>query len=498
MNKRILFIVKNLYTMERLGVMQIAAQARLQGWEADLAVSDGCAYEALLQRVRGWDPDILAFSAMSPEYPHLESLAEQLHRDTGRFILMGGAHPTFFQDIIERPFIHAVAFGEADRSFPAFLEQFAAGADYSTTTGMHFRLDGRVVRNPPAPLLDDLDAVPFPDRGLMVRANPLLGHNRSHIFMAGRGCPNACTYCFNHQYNRMFRGQGKLFRRRSVDNLLREMEEVRERFGMIFAYIDDDIFTLCPAGWLEEFAEAYPRRVGVPFMVNVHVNFVDEAKIRLLRQAGCEVICFGIECGDETVANDLLKRNTRNDKIIELARLLHQYQIRFMTQNILALPVDHPLAVDRQTLDLNIGCRPHYAVAHLFYPLPGTELALHAQTHGFLPEGSTGLPERTNSFSALIFPDPAEKIRVQRLHKLFGLTVSFPWLRPLLPVLVRLPLGGLYSMLFVTWYGFSMRFRLEKTMKSWPEIRFFLKSLLQSLTSFLRKAPRQRKPDQSG
>jgi hypothetical protein len=50
-------------------------------------------------------------------------------------------------------------------------------------------------------------------------------------------------------------------------------------------------------------------------------------------------------------------------------------------------------------------------------------------------------------------------------------------------------------MLFVAWYGFSMRFRLERTMKSWPEIRFFLKSLLQSLTSFLRKAPRQGKPD---
>ena len=51
-NKRVLFIVKNLYTMERLGVMQIAAQARLRGWEADLAVTDGTAYGDLLRRVR--------------------------------------------------------------------------------------------------------------------------------------------------------------------------------------------------------------------------------------------------------------------------------------------------------------------------------------------------------------------------------------------------------------------------------------------------------------
>jgi anaerobic magnesium-protoporphyrin IX monomethyl ester cyclase len=494
MNKRILFVVKNLYTMERLGVMQVAAQARQLGWETELAVSDAGTYPALLDRVRSWQPEILAFSAMSPEYPHLESLAEQLHRETGRFVLMGGAHPTFFQDIIERPFIQAVAFGEADLSFPAFLERFADGQDYTGTAGMHFHLDGHIVRNPPAPLVGDLDLLPFPDRDLMVRANPLLRHNRSHIFMAGRGCPNACTYCFNHRYNRMFRDHGKLFRRRSVDHLLREMEAVRDQFGMVFAYIDDDIFTFCPQEWLEEFAEAYPRRVGVPFMVNVHVNFIDEPQIRLLKQAGCEVICFGIECGDEAVSNQLLKRNIRNDKILELARLLRRYGIRFMTQNILALPVEHPLEVDLRTLDLNIRCQPKYAVAHLFYPLPGTELAAYTESHGFLPQAADDLPERTNSYSALVFADPAEKMRVQRLHKLFGLTVSFRWLRPLVPLLIRLPLGSLYSLLFVAWYGFSMRFRLEKTKKSGPEILFLLKSLFQSLTSFLRRPACPKKP----
>jgi len=492
---RILFIVKSLYTMERLGVMQMSALARRLGWETELAVCETAAAGEPARRIAEWQPRILAFSAMSPEYPYLLKLARRLKQEFGLFTVIGGPHATFFQDIIAEPCFDAVAFGEADESFPLFLKRFQDGEDYTGTAGMHFRRDGEIRRNPPAPLPERLDALPQPDRELLVRADPLLKESRSHIFMASRGCPNACTYCFNHQFNRMFRGCGQIFRRRSVDHLLAEMAAVRDTQGMRFAYIDDDIFTFCDRAWLEDFARLYPAQVGVPFMVNVHANYVDETQIQLLRQAGCEVICFGIECGDAEVSGGLLKRRIPNDRLVALGDMLHRHGIRFMTQNILALPVPHPLAVDLQTLALNIRCRPHYAVAHLFYPLPGTELAGHAAQHGFIPVTPGGLPERTNSYSALQFPDPREKIRVERLHKLFGLVVSFPWLRPLLPVLLRLPLGALYSLMFMGWYGFSMRFRLEKTGKTRGELLFFLKSLLKSFASFLRRPQRNRSDD---
>jgi radical SAM superfamily enzyme YgiQ (UPF0313 family) len=485
----VLFLVKNLYTMERLGVMQLSALAVSKGWDTDLLIADAMDFDRLLDGVQRRNPAVVAMSVMSPEYPQMREIARRIYESTGVFILMGGPHATFFPDIIEEPFIQAVAFGEGDTSFPEFLACFARGEDYRRVPGMHFRSAGSLIRNAPAPLVEDLDTLPFPDRRIMAKGNALLAANPTHIFMASRGCPNACTYCFNHTYNQMFRSCGTLFRRRSVDHLLREMEAVKAEFGLRFAYIDDDIFTFCPPEWLEEFAREYPRRVGVPFMVNIHANFVDEPKIKLLHDAGCTVICFGIECGDPQVAARLLKRHITREKFLDLSRLLHRYGIRFMTQNILALPVEHPLAVDLQTLHLNIACRPHYAVAHLFFPLPGTELARHAAAGGFIDGSADRLPERTNSYSALQFADPREKTRVERLHKLFGLVVSFPWLRPALPVLLRLPLGPAYALLFMGWYGFSMRFRLEKTRKSRAEILFFLKSLLQSLTSFLRRQP---------
>ncbi len=487
MKKNLLFIVKNLYTMERLGVMSISAAAKLQGWQTRLLVTDGKSYASIRREVDAFDPDILAFSAMSPEYPYLERLGARLHRSNPRYTLFGGSHPTFFQEIIRRPFMSAISFGEADLSFPQFLEKFARGDDYRKTRGMHFQSGGEVTVNDAERLAEDLDALPFPDRFLQVGGNTLADFSRSHIFMASRGCPNQCTYCFNHKFNRMFAGYGPLYRRRTVANLVSEMQQVRDSCGMEFAYIDDDIFTLCPQEWLEEFVELYRARVAVPFMVNVHVNSVTYEQLRLLRRAGCAVICFGIECGIEEISRTLLKRRIENEKIERLSRWIHELGMKFMTQNILALPVPNPLEVDFRTLELNLRCKPDYAIAHIYFPLPGTELTEYCVKNGYLESDSVSLPERTNTYSALRFPSEREKVLVQRLHKLFGIVVSFPVLRKVLPFLVRLPAGWIYSFVFVAWYGFSLRYRLEGTRKSRNETAYFLKSSLRSAASFFRR-----------
>lgn len=490
MNRRITFFIKNLYTMERLGIMQVSTFARLLGWETDLIIADDQNYGSILDRVEGFRPDILAFTAMSPEYGPLSGLARRLKKDFGGFVLFGGPHATFFQNIIEEPFMDAVAFGEADISFPEFLRKYETGEDYTSVQGMHVRRNGDIIRNSAAPLVESLDGLPFPDREIMWKGNSLMARNKSHLFMSSRGCPYACTYCFNHQYNRMFGSEGDLYRRRSVDNLVAEIEVVRDALGTQFAYIDDDIFTLASMQWLEEFAEKFPQRVGIPFMCNVHVNTVNEDKVRLLKQAGCGLICFGLECGDMEVSSTILKRWIKYEDIVKFGDLLHKYEIPFITQNLNALPVPHPLETDYKTLDVNIRIKPAYAVTHIFYPLPGSDLEKYARQEGYLPDSSE-MPERTNSFSALRFPSDKEKTRVQRFQKLFGLVVSFPVLRPALPLLIRLPLGAVYSLAYIAWYGFTMRFQLEQTKKSRKEYFFFLKSVVRSFSSFLRKPPRK-------
>ncbi len=487
--RRILFIVKNLYTMERLGVMYLSSLALRLGWQTDLVVVDDLAYEQILSRIREDPPDILGFSVMTPEYSAVRDLASRLRRDTDCFLLFGGPHPTFSQDMIQESFVDAILFGEGEISFPEFLERFAGLEDYTRTAGMHFRRKGDVILNGPAPLLEDLDRIPFPDRELMSKGTSLHKAYRSHIFFASRGCPYRCSYCFNHKYNSMFGSQGRIIRRRSVENLIEEIRMTKERYGTEFAYIDDDIFTLGNRRWLEDFAERFPREAGIPFYCNVHAKTMNEEKVRLLAQAGCRVVCFGIETGDEAVSHDLLRREISTRDILELSRMLHNHGIRFITQNMLALPVRSPLEVDLRTLELNLRCRPDLALSQLFFPLPGTDLTAHAVQAGYLPAGSPDLPDRTNTYTALSFHDPSEKLRVQRLQKLFGLVVALPLLSRLLPLLTRLPLDRLYALIYAVWVGYTMRFKMEGTRKSPREVLFFLSSLCRS--SLLRRSKPQ-------
>ncbi len=464
--------------------MYLSSYARRLGWTTDLLVSDNLSYASILSHIHETRPDILAFSVMSPEYPAIRGLASRLRTDTDCFMLFGGPHPTFCQEIIEEPFVDALLFGEGDVSFPAFLEKFAKGEDYTQTEGMHFRVEGRLVFHRPAPLVADLDTIPFPDRELMAKGDPLHRGYTSHIFFASRGCPHNCSYCFNHKYNSIFRHHGRILRRRAVDDLLKEIVFTKSQYGTRYVYIDDDIFTLISERWLEEFAERFPREIGLPFFCNVHVKNVNETKVRLLKKAGCRVVCFGVETGDESVSRQLLRRDISNQEIIELSRLLHKHDIKFATQNMLALPVQNPLEVDLRTLDLNLECRPTLAISQLFFPLPGTDLAAYAADNGYLSPGldssGDGTPDRTNSYSALTFPDPVEKMKVQRLQKLFGLLVSFPFLRRLLPLLMALPLDKVYAFLYASWLGFTMRFRLEGSLKSPRQVLFYLRSLYRS------------------
>ncbi len=489
MKKKILFVVKSLYTVERYGVMLLSALAKGMGWESDLLILEGKKWEKWREKIEKFSPEIIACSVMTTEFDSVMEFIKRVKEKFGLFTIMGGPHPTFFPEFFEKfkDFLDVIFVGESEISFPEFLKEYENEKNFKSINGIWFKDEsGKIIKNPPAPLVEDLDSLPFADRELMVKGDPLLKNSSFHFFFASRGCPNKCTYCFNHKFNQLFKNCGNLYRRRSPENLISEMKYVREKFGMNFAYIDDDIFTMCSNKWLEEFSSLYKNEVGVPFICNTHVNFIDEEKIKILKDAGCKVVCFGIECGDEKIRREILKRNITDSKILETGKLLRKYGIKFITQNILLLPTNEPLRTDFKTLDLNIKCKPDFAISQLFYPLPKTELTEYAIKNGFFDPKTAKMPERTNSFSALQFPNKREKKKSERLHKLFGVSVNFPFLRPFLPFLISLPLGWFYSVIYILYFGIYFKFKIEGEKKGFKEIVFYLKSFVNSLSTFIK------------
>ena len=281
-------------------------------------------------------------------------VCEHLRQATNIPIVVGGWHPTVRpQDCIG--FADALCIGEADVSFPRFVDAvFRRDIDAIRSAPGHWVRDGaEVYRNAPLPLVTNLDGLPWrdydsPDKWFIDgdtehRGDPMA---RDPLFqvMCSIGCIQKCSFCHNSFESE---AAGPSLRFRSVSSILDELAARRKANPTIRRVrFDDEIFGL-DRKWLREFAERYPREVGLPFDILTEPTVVSEVYADLLQQAGARYIHMGVQ-STESVNRDLLERRaTREATRAAVARLTSRgMRIRYLTM------VDIPGVTEAQKEEL--------------------------------------------------------------------------------------------------------------------------------------------------
>jgi anaerobic magnesium-protoporphyrin IX monomethyl ester cyclase len=500
--QKILFLMKNTGMHERLGLMGLSALVKMDGHDTKLIITEDLDDDDLVEQVKSYRPDVLAYSIMTGEHGYHAELNEMIRQRYDCLSVFGGPHPTYSPELIEHAGIDAICRGEADVCFPELINRLDRGEDFYDIDNFWFKKpDGEIVKNEMGPL-PELEHLPFPDREIMYRADPALAPKGVKVVMAMRGCPYQCTYCFNHAYNKMTRGNGDMLRVVSVDRIIAEAKELKENYVLDSLIFQDDTFQIKPKGWMEELADRFPKEVGLPFACTVRPNMLkDEAVTANMAKAGCEYVWMGVECGNNEVAKNILKRNLSNEKILAAVASLHKFKIRLFTQNLIGLPVDDPLKIDMETLDFNIACKPAFAWSSILYPYPGTEIGDLAMKLGMFDGNYEKIHVSNKTTSALDFGDPALKRKLVNLHKLFGIIVQFPFLRPFTRVLIALPLTPLYTWMFFAFYGYKIVIRTStlkgnlRTAKHY--LRFYVKYVfgLERRRRFSRATQKEQYPN---
>jgi len=480
---KVLFFLRELQFFERMGVMSLSAVLKEKGHQVNLLKTQNLNFKQIIERVEEYCPDVFAFSMMTGEHNYYLDLNKRLKKKLKVFSVFGGPHPTFFPEMVRKAGVDAVCIGEGEGAMIELLEKLEKGKSVNRIRNLWVKKGNRIIKNPLRPLIEDLDSLPFADREIIYESDPEIRDYKSKLFFSGRGCPYQCTYCFNHKYNQLYKNKGKIVRFRGVDSFIAEILAVKKRYPFEFAMITDDTFLLKPKDWLKEFA-AKMKKTKIRFWCNIRANLVDEEVIKLLKKAGCYAVWFGLECGNEEIRNKMLKRFMTDEQILKACQLLKKYEIVYTAQNLIALPVEHPLEVDLQTLDLNIKCRPSFAWSSILYPYPGTSMGNYALKNGYFRKKNWDKVAMTNKItSELIFSDSEEKKKVERLHKLFGVIVEFPFLRRFTKTLISLPLDKVYQFIFFVWYGYCMRVRMESWKKTPRDFLRLTKSLFNYLKS---------------
>lgn len=418
-----------------LGLMQLSANLKRAGHTVGLTLLT----EDYIGAIKAFQPDMLGVSLMSSDAVMMHQAMNNVRKAFSKlFIIVGGPHPTFEPSCLSVLPVNAICVGEGDDALVEALEQYGRQGHVEGIRNIGTSMTPVTLR----PLVCDLDDLPFIDREIVYNKSAIVRDFPLKTFAASRGCHFKCTYCFNHAYNAMYAGLGHVVRRRSVDHLLAEMREIITRYPTSYIKISDDSFAYRVDLWLEEFADKYPKSIGLPFYCLLRADVVTRDMVRLLREAGCRSVCMSIEAGAEAVRRDVLNRKVSTEKIIESFDLFNEAGIAIYTNSMLAMP-RATLVDDIATLDLNIRCRPSLGHFTIMAPFPGTRIHDMCEKDGILPSrrcGDGDIPTSTGELSKLTTYTDEEKNIQKNIVLLGPLVILFPALRGVfLRCLAKLP-----------------------------------------------------------
>jgi radical SAM superfamily enzyme YgiQ (UPF0313 family) len=462
---RVFFIAEQI-DYEPQGIMNLSSALKAAGHQVELAVAT---HHDPLQVARQFEPDVVGYSVITGSQRYYLDLNRRLKAAIpGVFSVFGGPHPTFFPEMVSEEGVDGICRGEGEAALVDLVDALAEGGPASVLEldNWSFRRNGDTITNPVRPYVEDLDGLPFPDRALVYERDSTAARGKIKHFLAGRGCPYNCTYCFNHALWEIYGGKGRRFRQRSVDHVIEEIGWVRDRYPLEFVVFMDDTFVLSRE-WLSEFAEKYPRQIGLPFFCNTRANLVTEEQVRLLKAAGCHSVSMGVETGNDRLRNDLLKRHMSKEQILEAARLIREGGLHFTTTNMIGLPTS-TLEDDFETLELNIQARPSYAHIFIFQPYPRTELGEFTREHGWMVGTFDDIGEVAWDHSVLDF-DKAHQRGLAVLQRFFAIGVEWPWTVPFIKRLMKLPDNRLFRLLNKLWKGWAIKERVHPVRLSLKE-----------------------------
>lgn len=255
------------------------------------------------------------------------------------------------------------------------------------------RADGEIVRNPARGFTRDLDALPFPARHLarnQLYVRPDTGEPQTTI-ITNRGCPHRCTYCLANQV------AGLANRYRSVENVLAEIRDCVERHGITSFLFRSDLFTQ-DARWVRSLCAAILNAdLSISWACNARVDTVDAETLAWMKRAGCWIVAFGVESGDQATL-DRLEKNATVAEAERAIALCRTAGIKSSVYLLMGLPWD-----TRESIEALIAfaCELDPDIVEFFYPypFPGTPLQRECVELGLLAPGE--IPKESYAYPAV-------------------------------------------------------------------------------------------------
>ena len=369
---RVLFAVprshnpKQMYREYPLGVGYLATILEQEGHAVRIFDQnvEGPEDALLLDLAAQFQPGIVGFSVLTPNYPATRRQIQRLKREhPGIRVIAGGIHANLFPEDLLADGADAVVLGEAEPVIGRLVCSLEKGRPLSGLPGLVFREPaGQVIRTPGGPLVARLDRVPVIKRSLYNL--PRYPH---HSIMASRGCPHHCAFCCNYSGTVRHNGVGV----RGPGPVLAEMLHLRDEYRAREVFFADDLFLLRKRDILEFCRACADCRPGIEWIGQMRPDQVDDEVGAAMAQAGCRRVCFGVESGSDSILGNA-KKGVNCAQVRLGVRAAQKAGLRVKTGWIYGLP--GCLEEQYASIPFMLRLRPQEVSIHQLIPFPGHRL----------------------------------------------------------------------------------------------------------------------------
>ncbi len=361
---------------EPLGLAYLASNLEKGGH--DTLILDALALELssheICEHIKENRCDLIGITMLTPMY---HRSIEVVNRVKEHFpdipVVVGGPHPTILPEetLRDNQAIDFVVVGEGEVIFLNLVNTLEKRESVVDIKGLAYRGHGKIIVNPPPPMVSDLDELPSPARHLLPMhvyqiTRSRTKSNHAYTVSVARGCPFNCAFCC-----RIF---GKKVRHHSVERIIEEVQDLIDHYGAKEINLEADtltvnkkfLYSLCDA----LISSGISRKIS--WTCESRIDTVDEKLLHKMREAGCWQTSYGVETGSQRLL-ELIHKDISIKKIEETFAITKKAGISIRAFYMLGIPTE-TREESLATIAFAKKLDATWSQFTLFTPFPGTEL----------------------------------------------------------------------------------------------------------------------------
>lgn len=322
-------------------------------------------------------PDFALFTTTIATLDSDLQSAEIVKEHSPKTVTAAKGEPLCYLDeeiLLKTPELDIILRGESD----GYITDWVNGADWDSLPDVTFRNEQDVIRTHRETPLLDLDTLPLPARHLIDNCfyrSPETGNPLTTV-VTSLGCPHKCIFCSVPALT------GTNVRYRSPENVVAELEDCQQRYGIREFLFHADTFTFNKRWVIELCTLIVKKRLDIRWGCNSRVDSIDEERLIWMKRAGCWVVGFGVESGNNEHLS-AMKKGATAEQAQTAIRLCRKHGVRSHAFFVFGFPWDTNETI-RELIGFARKLDPDFFDFNVAFPLPGTELDRMADEKGLV------------------------------------------------------------------------------------------------------------------